>query len=144
MFSVYCLFIYFLFLCCKYRPFFPIFFYIIPTKICKILFFCKKHLFSPSFSSLFLHLSLLSFSSIFPFFPSFLFPFPFCIQLVGFGAARLHRFPSSLVSLTTPSSLIAPLSFGEGLGVRLPKKRPAGIILIQMRLQASHIHLYQE
>ena len=48
MFIAY-LFIYFLFLCCKYRPFFPIFFYIIPTKICKILFFCKKPLFSSLF-----------------------------------------------------------------------------------------------
>ena len=51
MFIAY-LFIYFLFLCCKYRPFFPIFFYIIPTKICKILFFCKKPLFSSLFPSL--------------------------------------------------------------------------------------------
>ena len=67
----------FLFLCCKYRPFFPIFFYIIPTKICKILFFCKKPLFpsfflsffSPSFSSIFLlHLPFLS-----------LFPLPFSL-----------------------------------------------------------------
>ena len=89
MFIAY-LFIYFLFLCCKYRPFFPIFFYIIPTKICKILFFCKKPLFSPLFPS---------FSTSFPLLA---FPLPFCIQLVGFGAARLHRFPSSLSLIPNP------------------------------------------
>ena len=87
MFSVYCLFIYFLFLCCKYRPFFPIFFYIIPTKICKILFFCKTPLYP---------------LSLCPPFP----PFPFSLSLIP-----------------NPSSLITPLSFGEGLGVRLPKKK---------------------
>ena len=136
MFDTYCLFIYFL--CCKYRPFFPIFFYIIPTKICKILFFCKNPLFPSAFAP---SLPLLypsfapplpplypsfppSFPSLyallFPFFrPLFAFFFPFCIQGVGFGAARLHRFPSSLSSIPSPSSLIIPLSFGEWLGVRL-------------------------
>ena len=96
MFIAY-LFIYFLFLCCKYRPFFPIFFYIIPTKICKILFFCKKPLFSSLFPSFFTSFPL----------SLFLFPFPFCIQLVGFGAARLHRFPldSSLFIYLLDSSL---------------------------------------
>ena len=59
------LFIYFLFiyfLCCKYRPFFPIFFYIIPTKICKILFFCKNPPFPPSFLLFILPPFVLSFS----------------------------------------------------------------------------------
>ena len=100
MFDAYCLFIYFLFiyfLCCKYRPFFPIFFYIIPTKICKILFFCKNPLF-PSFFRSFVSLS----SSLFSLFCPFILPpfvlffcplYPGCWVRVGFGAARLHRFP---------------------------------------------------
>ena len=45
------IFLFIYFLCCKYRPFFPIFFYIIPTKICKILFFFRIPHFLPlSFS----------------------------------------------------------------------------------------------
>ena len=80
------LFIYFLFiyfLCCKYRPFFPIFFYIIPTKICKILFFFRI----PHFLPLSFSLSSLPLFSLFrPLYPgswvrcssaaSLSFPFP--------------------------------------------------------------------
>ena len=67
MLIAYCLFIYFLFiyfLCCKYRPFFPIFFYIIPTKICKILFFFRIPHFLPHFLPLSFSLSSLPLFSL--------------------------------------------------------------------------------
>ena len=92
---VYCLFIYFLFiyfLCCKYRPFFPIFFYIIPTKICKILFFFRIPLFPPSFLPL---------SSLFPssfllfFLPPFVLSFsPFVSRELGSVQLGCIAFPS--------------------------------------------------
>ena len=67
------LFIYFLFiyfLCCKYRPFFPIFFYIIPTKICKILFFFRIPPVPPFFLPLSFSLSSLPLFSLFrPLYP---------------------------------------------------------------------------
>ena len=121
MFDAYCLFIYFLFiyfLCCKYRPFFSIFFYIIPTKICKILFFCKNPLF-PSFFRSFLRLS----SHFAPLFLLLCLLYPGeWVRCSSAASLSLLAFPLSFPSLS-PSSLITPLSFGEGLGVRLKKAR---------------------
>ena len=122
---VYCLFIYFLFLCCKYRPFFPIFFYIIPTKICKILFFCKKPLFPslfPLFFSIFLFYLSPPSSLSFPLFV-FLFLSLFSFSLLyPAGWVRCSSAASlSLLSCLPYNPLKSNHSppFGEGLGVRL-------------------------
>ena len=99
MFDAYCLFVYFLFiyfLCCKYRPFFPIFFYIIPTKICKILFFFRIPPVPPFFLPL---------SSLFP--PSFL-PLSFSLSSLPLFSLFCLLYPVGWVRCSSAASLSLP------------------------------------
>ena len=104
------IFLFIYFLCCKYRPFFPIFFYIIPTKICKILFFCKNPLF-PSFFRSFVSLSSSLFSLFCPFIlPPFVLSFsPFVSRELGSVQLGCIAFPS--FPLLQTKSLQASSSF---------------------------------
>ena len=89
------IFLFIYFLCCKYRPFFPIFFYIIPTKICKILFFSESPFFLP-FSFLFPSLSF-----------SFL-PLSFSLSSLPLFSLFRPLYPGSWVRCSSAASLSLP------------------------------------